>query len=126
MALSNDLISQFVKATRDKEKPNTESTSYGKIVVHDGKEYVQLDGSELLTPISSTIVVKEGDRVIVTIKDHTAIVTGDFTNPSANNKDVTDIGNKISEFEIIIADKVTTKQLEAEIARIEQLRVDDL
>ena len=65
MALSNDLISQFVKATRDKEQINKESTAYGKIVVHDGKEYVQLDGSELLTPISSTIIVKEGDRVTI-------------------------------------------------------------
>lgn len=126
MALSNDLISQFVKATRDKEETSNESTAYGKIVVHDGKEYVQLDGSELLTPISSTTVVKDGDRVIVTIKDHSAIVTGDFTNPSANNKDVVEIGNKITEFEIVIADKISTEQLEAEIARIEQLRAKDL
>ena len=127
MALSSDLISQFVKATKDEKETVTETTAYGKIVVkEDGKEYVQLDGSELLTPISTTTVVDDGDRVMVTIKNHTAIVTGDLTNPSASNKDVTEIGNKISEFEIIIADKVTTEQLEAEIARIEQLRTEEL
>lgn len=126
MALSNELISQFVKITNDKKEPAKESTAYGKIVVKDGKEYVQLDGSELLTPISTTTVVKDKDRVMVTIKNHTAIVTGDLTNPSASNKDVTEIGNKISEFEIVIADKVTTKQLEAEIARIEKLRTEEL
>jgi len=126
MALSSDLISQFVKVTQDKQETNKESTAYGKIIKQGDVEYVQLDGSDLLTPISSTTVVKDGDRVMVTIKNHTAIVTGDFTNPSANKKDVIEIGNKITNFEIIIADKVSTKQLEAEIARIEELRVKEL
>lgn len=126
MALSNELISQFVKATQDTTKTNTETTAYGKIIVSNGVEYVQLDGSDLLTPISSTTVVNDGDRVIVTVKNHTATVTGDLTNPSASNKEVQEIGNKISEFEIVIADKVTTEQLEAEIARIETLRTEEL
>ena len=121
MALSNDLISQFVKITRDKQQVTKESTSYGKIVTHGDKQYVQLDGSDLLTPISSTIIVEDGDRVIVTIKDHSAIVTGDLTNPSANNNQVQQIGSKISEFEIIIADKVTTQDLEAINAYIQNI-----
>ena len=126
MALSNDLISQFAKITNDTEQTSKESTAYGKIVKQNDVEYVQLDGSDLLTPITSTTVVRDGDRVMVTIKNHTAIVTGDLTNPSANNEDVKEIGNKISEFEIVIADKVTTEQLEAEIARIEKLRTEEL
>ena len=126
MALSNDLATLFAKTTQDKQESKKESTAYGKIVVDDGKEYVQLDGSDLLTPISSTTVVQDGDRVLVTIKNHTAIVTGDLTTPSASNKDVEKIGTKISEFDIVIADKVSTEQLEAEMARIEQLRVTDL
>lgn len=126
MALSNDLISQFVKVTQDKEENNKESTAYGKIVKHNDVEYVQLDGSDLLTPIESTTVVKDGDRVMVTIKNHMAIVTGDFTNPSANTADVVEIGNKITEFEIVIADKVNTEQLEAEVARIDKLISDEI
>lgn len=125
MALSNDLISQFVKVTQSKEETNKETTAYGKIIKQGDVEYVQLDGSDLLTPISSTTVVKDGDRVMVTIKDHTAIVTGDFTNPAANSTDVVEIGNKITDFEIVIADKVNTEQLEAEIARIEKLQTDN-
>lgn len=125
MALSSELISQFVKVTKDEKEPIKETTAYGKIVVKDGKEYVQLDGSELLTPISATTVVNDQDRVMVTIKNHTAIVTGDLTNPSASNKKVQEIGSKISEFEIIIADKVTTKQLEAEIAKIDKVIADN-
>ena len=122
MALSNDLISQFVKVTRDNEQTKNESTAYGKIVKQGDTEYVQLDGSDLLTPISSTTVVKDGDRVMVTIKNHTAIVTGDFTNQSASNKDVVEIGNKITEFEIVIADKIVTQDLEAINAYIENIK----
>ena len=113
MALSNDLISQFVKATQDKQQTKKESTAYGRIVKQGDVEYVQLDGSDLLTPISSTTTVKDGDRVMVTIKNHTAIVTGDFTNPSANDSDVKEIGSKITEFEIIVADKVVAQDIEA-------------
>lgn len=126
MALSSDLTSLFAKTTNDAKETKKESTAYGKIVKQGDVEYVQLDGSDLLTPITSTTVVKDGDRVMVTIKNHTAIVTGDLTNPSASNNDVVEIGNKISEFEIIIADKVTTKQLEAEIAKINTLVTDEL
>lgn len=126
MALSNDIISEFVKITNDTPKTKSESTAYGQIKTIDGIDYVQLDGSELLTPITSTTVVSDGDRVMVTIKNHTAIVTGDLTTPSASNKDVTEIGNKISDFEIVIADKVSTKQLETEIARIDTLITDEI
>ena len=126
MALTNDLISEFVKITQDKQEVKKESTAYGKIVKQGDVEYVQLDGSDLLTPITSTTVVKDGDRVMVTIKNHTAIVTGDFTNPSASDKDVQEIGNKITEFEIVIADKVTTEQLEAEIAKIDKIIADNI
>lgn len=126
MALSNDLISQFVKVTQNDKQTTKESTAYGKIVKQGDVEYVQLDGSDLLTPITSTTVVNDGDRVMVTIKNHTAIVTGDFTNPSANDKEVKEIGGKISEFEIIIADKVSVGQLEAEVAKIDKLIADNI
>lgn len=133
MGLSSDLISQFVKITQDKQETKKETTAYGKIIKQGDKTYVQLDGSDLLTPITTTTVVKDDDRVLVTIKDHTAIVTGNITNPSASDGDVqtvkeevTEIGNKISEFEIVIADKVTTEQLEAEIAKIDKLIADEI
>lgn len=120
MALSNDLISQFIKATNDTEKPKTETTVYGTIK-YDGKYYVQLDGSDLLTPVQTTTDVEDGERVTVTIKDHTATVTGNLSSPSARTDTVKEIGKQVAEFDTVIADKVSTIQLEAEKARIDEL-----
>lgn len=127
MALSSDLISQFVQVTKE-EKQSKETTVYGTIVEYDGGKYVKLDGSELLTPISVTADALDGERVTVMIKNHTATVTGNLSSPSARtgtvkdiNDNVSELGSKISEFEIIIADKVSVGRLEAEIARIDTL-----
>lgn len=126
MGLSNDLISQFVKVTKDDTKQKTESTVYGETVYYKGETYVRLDGSELLTPVKSTTDTIPGDRVSVMIKDHTATITGNLSSPSARKSQVDGIGNKISEFEIIIADKVSTKELDAERGRIDDLISDNV
>lgn len=121
MGLSSDLISQFVKATKDDKKKSTEATVYGKVVEQNGDMYVQLDGSDVLTPVTSTVKMEAGERVVVTIKDHSAVVTGNLTTHSASSKDVEDIVDEISEFEIVIADKVSTEDLEAVNARIDDI-----
>ena len=126
MPLSTDLISQFVKVTKSESEESKESTAYGTTVEYNGSIYVKLDGSDLLTPIVTTADVKSGERVTVMIKDHTATVTGNISSPAARTGDVKDLGNKISEFEIVIADKVSVEQLEAEIARIDSLVADNV
>lgn len=122
MALSHDLISQFAKVINNDKKAKSESTSYGTTVEYNGSTYVKLDGSDLLTPVETTVDTKAGERVTVLIKDHTATVTGNISSPAARTDDVKEIGSKISEFEIIMAYKVTTEDLEAVNATIESLR----
>lgn len=126
MALSDDLISQFVKVTKDEVEPKNETTVYGKIVNYEGSMYVQLDGSDLLTPISSTADVKPDERVTVMIKDHTATVYGNVSSPSASSKSVEEIGARITEAEILIADKVSTVYFDAQVARIDSLTTDNV
>lgn len=131
MGLSSELISQFVKITKDEPKPSNGKTVTGTATLYDGKIYVQLDGSDQLTPIlSSTAGVKDGDRVTVLIKDHSATVTGNTSSPSAGQGDIedakTEIGNKISEVEILIADKVDTIEFNAEKARIDELVAENV
>lgn len=121
MSLSSDLISEFVKVTKDDEKPKSETIVYGTTVEYNGSTYVKLDGSELLTPVSTTSDTKPGERVTVMIKDHTATITGNMSSPSARSGDVKDLVDQISEFEIVIADKVDVGELNVEKARINNL-----
>jgi hypothetical protein len=123
--LSNDLVSKFVKATKDSDEKNTESTVYGTTVLYNDRMYVKLDGSDLLTPITKTTNVKENERVTVMIKDHTATVTGNITSPSARTGDVEDMGDAILlQVDEIYADKAIVGELEAEIAHIDTLIAD--
>ena len=128
MDISNDLIKQFVQITRDQSPVKHEATVYGTVVDYEGKMYVQIDGSELLTPVETSTEMASGERVSVTIKDHSAVVTGNLSNPSAGSNtvanikgDLNNIGTQISEFEVIIADKVSTKDFEANNATINNL-----
>lgn len=127
MALSNDIISQFAKkvVARD-DKQDTGSTVYGTVVDYSGKSFVKIDGSDLLTPVSTTTDVQVGERVTVTIKNHTATVTGNNSSPSARKDDVIEIGNQITEVEILVADKVSTKEFDAQIGRIDDLTSDNV
>lgn len=122
MGLSNDLISQFVKATTPKSKPSSESVVYGTAIEYGDGIYAKLDGSELLTPVSTTANVKPGDRITVLIKDHTATVTGDLTAPSARHEVVDEIGSSVAKFDRIISHEATIDELEAIDATIENLK----
>ena len=133
MALSNDLISQFVKSTKDDKTTKKESIVYGTTVEYDGAMYVRLDGSDLLTPVSSTTSVASGERVTVMIKNHSATITGSTSSPSANSKDVTgmsvnitDLGDRLLKVEEIVAGEIqaisiSTENLDATTARIDDL-----
>ena len=126
MALSNDLISQFAKITKDDKKKNSEQTVYGTVVDYNGEKYLKIDGSDLLTPISSTTRANNDERVTAMIKNHTVTVTGNLTSPAARSGDVEKIGSKITEFEVAIGDKVDTKELNAQTARIDELYATDV
>lgn len=88
MHLSSDLISQFVNVTNDTAKPVKETVVYGTTVVNSSGTYVKLDGSDILTPVTTVTNVEDGERVTVMIKNHTATITGNITSPSARGKDV--------------------------------------
>lgn len=133
MSLSADLVSQFAKATVTKQQTPSESTVQGTAVIYDGKTYVKFDGSDLLTPVNTTSSVNDGDRVNVTVKNHTATITGNMSDPSASSGVVTEqgvkveeMGTQISEFEIIVADKVSVDELDAVYATIDTLVADDV
>lgn len=126
MALSKNLISQFVKVTSNNTKQTEDTYLYGTIVEYGGSQYVRLDGSDLLTPYTSTVVVKAGERVRVSVGRHTATVTGNVSSPAARNDDVIDLSERVGNFDTLIADKATIKDLEAQKARIDDLTADNV
>lgn len=133
MSIPVDLISDFAKATKTDKKTKSESTVYGTTVEYNGQMYVRLDGSELLTPVTTTTNMAPNERVTVLIKNHSATVTGNITSPSATGGEVTNLGSrvddlddKVSEFHSIVAGSVTTEQLDAEKARIDDLEADNV
>lgn len=126
MALSHELISQFAKQIAVKDKVvNKESTVYGTIHIDDnGKKYVQLDGSDQLTPLtvgdlasSMSVNAKDGERVSVLIKNHTATVVGNMSSPAARTGDVDDA---VAEFDVIVVDHV-----QAVTAYVDQLQANN-
>ena len=102
MGLSNELISQFAKVVNNETTPKKETTLRGTTVVVGDTTYVKLDGSDILTPVTTTTDSKNDERVTVMIKDHTATITGNTSSPSARTDDVKEIGNQISEFEMYV------------------------
>ena len=129
MALSNEIVSQFAKLTNGNKETEKEDILYGTVVISDGKKYVRLDGSNMDTPISSTTNIKANDRVMVMIKDHAAIVTGNITSPSADQESVDDLNNKtddisnqVTKFGIIVSYKISTEDITALNATFEAMK----
>ena len=128
MGLSYDLISEFVKITNDKKENAKEGTVYATVVSGTDGKYVRIDGSDLLTPMDTTTDIEDGERVTLMIKDHKAIVTGNVTTPSASTskvdkvtESVNSVSDRVGTFELVVADKVSTNELEAYKATIEVL-----
>ena len=127
MAVPNELIAKFAKLSKE-SKIQRETTVFGTTVEYGGKLYVKMDGSDLLTPVATTSEISAGERVTVMVKDHTATVTGNISNPSASKgttdaieDEITTINATIGNFELVIADKVNTNELQAEVAKINEL-----
>lgn len=105
MGLSNELISQFAKITNDRKVSRIdEVTLYGEVVECDDSVCVRFDGSEELTPVTTitekddngnitnfkygAASVKTGDRVSVVLKNHSATITGNLSDPPMGRAEV--------------------------------------
>lgn len=78
--LSRSLIKEFAKATGTDDSTKQKSNWVrGTVKMVGDKKFVQLDGSDVLTPLTETVDVQANDRVLVSIENHTATVLGNFT-----------------------------------------------
>ena len=124
MSLSHELAVQFAKITKDEETTKSDTIVYGTAVVHEGSTYVKLDGSDILTPVSTIAVVQDGERVSVLIKNHTASITGNSSSPAARSEDVKASSEAIKNLQ---ADNITIKDsLSATNANVTNLQAADV
>lgn len=132
MGLSADLISKFVKATKDDKTTKDESTLYGTVKMVDGVTYVQLDGSEVLTPVLTTAYVQNGARVTVQIKNRVATITGNISDPSASGEDLHKLNQQIANWcdendqTMINGAKIYTGTVSAKQIDVEDLFAQDI
>ncbi len=116
MSLSSDLISQFAKVTNDNSKREKGTAiAYATVVSRGDTMYVKLDGSDVLTPVSSTVSIRDGERVTVMIKNHIATITGNITSPAANSEDNVDAARTATNYMeltddrgLIVGDRTST------------------
>lgn len=142
--VSYDILSQFAKLVNKDKKTNVETTVYGTIVEDsNGNKYVKIDGTDQLTPYTTmpsvgstedensvkntTVAVDVDDRVSVSIKNHTATVTGNISSPAAKNSEV----QEIKQFDILMADRVQAvegiiKDLEVEDFEAAKAKIEEL
>lgn len=106
MNVSTDLISQFAKITNDQKVSRIdEVTLYGEVVEFEDRICVKFDGSSEITPVTTisdvdengnttnyrygSASVKAGDRVSVCLKNHSATITGNLSDPSMGRAEFT-------------------------------------
>lgn len=141
MELPYDIISQFAKVVNEDKRQNqgVETTIYGVVVSDDnGNKYVKLDGSDQLTPLSdderpsadsTTANANVGDRVAVSIKNHTATVTGNTSSPSVRSDDFDDLSDgvdKIKKFDTVLAKRVQVNEGYIKKLQTDKAEVGDL
>lgn len=122
MKLTGYTISEFAKLTNNETK-TTDSTIYGTVKWVNEKLYVKIDGSEFITPATTESEVREGERVSVQIQNHSAVVTGNNTNPSCS---VGTVEENYSEF-IVEKDSIYAKvgNINGDIAEL-SIRADEI
>ena len=82
MELSKDLVKQFAGLMNTPETKKDTPYLFGTAIVNESGINVKIDGSQYITPASSTIGVKNNDRVAILLKNHKAIIMGNATSPA--------------------------------------------
>lgn len=129
--LTRDVLKDFADIVIDESDKDEEVTAYGTTVESDGVDYVKLDGSSLLTPITTTTDIKPGERVLVLIKNHQAVIIGNSSNPSAGSQELNSLKETVNldkaTIKDLVANNVTINDsLKANSARIDSLEATNV
>lgn len=121
MDLSRNIIKRYVQVASPEKITSNSETVYGTVVNEGETLYVKIDGSDILTPVSSTIDIKANDRVLVLVKNHEATVIGSPSSPTARLEELNNLGTEVTKFKAI-----ATGDLIAARADIDKLKANDV
>lgn len=117
MELSGQLLKSFAKVVNQPSKETSKTlTIYGDLKNDKNDFYVKIDGSEEYIPTYTVVNGQTGDRVVCEIRNHSVLVTGNLSSPSATGDDVKQVSDKVDFLE---ANRITTDYLEAHYAEID-------
>ena len=131
MGLNSNLISQFAKATVSKKDENKESTVWATVheVTDSGQCYVKLDGADdgRLIPVETMAETKKDDRVSVTIRNHTATLTGNASSPAVgiSGSKITKIQASVGEFDTLNAKDGFFENVRASVGEFDKLNAKE-
>ena len=120
MDLSRNIIKRYAQVASPEKITSNSETVYGTVVNEGETLYVKIDGSNILTPVSSTIDIKANDRVLVLVKNHEATVIGSPSSPTARLEELNNLGTEVTKFKV-----VATSDLIAARADIDKLKAND-
>ena len=126
MDLSRNIIKRYVQVASPEKITSNSETVYGTVVNEGETLYVKIDGSDILTPVSSTIDIKANDRVLVLVKNHEATVIGSPSSPTARLEELTKLGGKVTKLDTVVASKVGADELVAIQGSIDNLQASDV
>lgn len=117
MELPTQLLKSFAKVVNQPSKETSKTlTIYGDLKNDKNDFYVKIDGSEEYIPTYTVVNGQTGDRVVCEIRNHSVLVTGNLSSPSATGDDVKQVSDKVDFLE---ANRITTDYLEAHYAEID-------
>ena len=80
--LPSSLLKNFASVVNEKPVDKKPATKVFGTVVQNGNDFVvRLDGAEGEIPVGKSVAVRDGDRVLVQIRDHKAYISDNFTAP---------------------------------------------
>ena len=83
MKLPTNLVKAFAEiANQNGGKKESNISLYGTAYKSGDGFVVELDGSSVRTPATTTMDIQNGDRVVVMEKDHKLVITGNVTTPA--------------------------------------------
>ena len=125
MDLSRSLLKAFSEATKPQETKEP-IYLYATAKVDGTDVSVRIDGSDVYTPVETTAEIKNGERVLVAIDNHKAMIMGNMSSPAARIQTVEAVSADVGAFKILTAENFIATNAEIGNLKTENANIKNL